>query len=434
MQKLQDITFTGKTDTGLKRDHNEDNYVSTELWGSSILLCCIDGVGGMAGGDVCSAAVAEKIEQYLKQMQPGDNPGGVLKQVLVRVNDDIISMQKDKPEYNEMACVLTAILVDTESNKVYMAHVGDTRLYEFADGQLTKLSHDHSPIGLREDMGILSEYEAMAHPKRNIIERCIGDMPLDDDTDYIETAEFPFKPGATYLLCSDGLTDLVTAAGISQILTGDTDVDDKADKLIAAANNAGGKDNITVLLLDNPDKRTEEEKLADTLVNNETIGKSQARLVPDNEPVSSDTSSQLSDEPAEKEEQAEELPTEEIKEPEMPEKEEDVLHKEDKDTSDKGHKKGTKKRQGKIHFLAGIILVMTGVIVWMGWEIHVIKQNQIKIMNDTLLLRSSNDSIINKNPNDSLDIDSTKFVLNRDSLNQILQDSLKTDSPVAGNE
>jgi hypothetical protein len=274
------------------------------------------------------------------------------------------------------------------------------------------------------DSGEITPEEAENHPYKHVITRALGIISgVDVDSNRIEEYN-----GETMLLCSDGLTTMVSVSEIEDVLNTENP-EDVCEKLIALANEHGGKDNITVLLLDNPDKRTEEEKLADTLVNNETIGKSQARLVPDNEPVSSDTSSQLSDEPAEKEEQAEE-----IKKPEMPEKEEDVLHKEDKDTSDKGHKKGTKKRQGKIHFLAGIILVMTGVIVWMGWEIHVIKQNQIKIMNDTLLLRSSNDSIINQNPNDSLDIDSTKFVLNRDSLNQILQDSLKTDSPVAGNE
>lgn len=420
MQKLQDITFTGKTDMGLKRDHNEDNFVSAALSGSLILLCCIDGVGGMAGGDVCSAAVAGKMEQYLKDMLPDENPGDVLKRVMVRINNDIITMQKDMPEYSKMGCVVTAILVDVESNKTYMAHVGDTRLYEYADNQLVKLSHDHSPVGIREEMGILTEEEAMSHPKRNIIERCIGDEPLDDDTDYIETAVFPFKKGATYLLCSDGLTDLVTAAGISQILAGEEDVDEKTDKLIAAANDAGGKDNITVLLLENPDKRTEEEKLADLLVDNETVGKSEARLIPDNGMAESPSSSQLLDTVAEEDLDNGNGPVDEGTGQTVNGQEDKTENKEDKHI--------TYKSNGSTRLLGLVVLVLAGIIIWMGWDIHVIKQNQMKMMADTVAIREIPDTVISQQPDDTLSIDSTKITLPGDSLQLIIPDSLRTDS------
>jgi serine/threonine protein phosphatase PrpC len=422
MQKLQDITFTGKTNKGLKRDHNEDNYVSTILWNSSVLLCCIDGVGGLAGGAVCSAAVAVKMEQYLKEMQPSGDLSKLLKNVLVKVNNDIIALQNEMPGFNKMACVVTTILVDTKFKNVYMAHVGDTRLYEFAEGKLVKLSHDHSPIGLREEMGILTEEEAMSHPKRNIIERCIGDVSLENDTDYIEIAIFPFKPGATYLLCSDGLTDLVTSAEISQILSEDTDIDNKTDKLIAAANNAGGKDNITVLLLNSPDNRTEEERLADTLVDNETIGRSEARLVPDNETVVADTSYLVQNKTSDKEK--EKLETTDI--------EEDLLLQTNKPES-KNYKDVKYKRNGKNHFLGLIILALLGIIIWMGWELHTLKQNQIRMMNVSILIQATVNEKVIQQLDDSLMIDSTKFVMTGDSLHQIVSDSLLSDSLVTNN-
>ena len=303
-----------------------------------------------------------------------------------------------------------------------MSHVGDTRLYELAEGKLVKLSHDHSPIGIREEMGILTEVEAMSHPKRNIIERCIGDVSLENDTDYIETAIFPFKPGATYLLCSDGLTDLVTSAEISQILSEDTDIDNKTDKLIAAANNAGGKDNITVLLLNSPDNRTEEERLADTLVDNETIGRSEARLVPDNETVVADTSYLVQNKTSDKEK--EKLETTDI--------EEDLLLQTNKPES-KNYKDVKYKRNGKNHFLGLIILALLGIIIWMGWELHTLKQNQIRMMNDSILIQATVNEKVIQQLDDSLMIDSTKFVMTGDSLHQIVPDSLLSDSLVTNN-
>lgn len=427
MQKLYDITFTGKTDKGLMRDHNEDNYVSTVLWDSSILLCCIDGVGGMSGGAVCSATVAERLEQYLKEMQLEENPIGMLKHVLVKINNDIISMQKEMPEYSGMGCVLTAVLVDTKSNKVYMTHVGDTRLYEFVDGQLVKLSHDHSPVGVREEMGILTEAEAMSHPKRNVIERCLGDNPLHDDTDYIETGVFPFKAGATYLLCSDGLTDLVTAAGICQILAEDTDVDNKTDKLVSAANDAGGKDNITVLLLDYPDKRTEEEKLADSLIDNETIGKSEACLVPDNGTVEADASSQLLDvidgkdkdigkSQSEKKEESSTMDKDEIL-PELKNRIKDV------------YEGDTLKKNGSNRFLTLLVVALIGVIIWMGHDIHIIKENQKQMMNDTVVLKSDTGTgAVQPVKIDTMIIDTVKYLKIGNALYPIGLDSLKVDS------
>ena len=190
----------------------------------------------------------------------------------------------------------------------------------------------------------------------------------------------------------------------------------------AAANNAGGKDNITVLLLNSPDNRTEEERLADTLVDNETIGRSEARLVPDNETVVADTSYLVQNKTSDKEK--EKLETTDF--------EEDLLLQTNKPES-KNYKDVKYKRNGKNHFLVLIILALLGIIIWMGWELHTLKQNQIRMMNDSILIQATVNEKVIQQLDDSLMIDSTKFVMTGDSLHQIVPDSLLSDSLVTNN-
>ena len=151
-----------------------------------------------------------------------------------------------------MACVATLAVVDLENNQFYFAHVGDTRLYLLRDGSLVKISHDQSFVGFLEDSGRLTEKEAMNHPKRNEIDKALGFKAINaDNTDYIETGQSPFLPGDMIMLCSDGLTDLVDKETITHILTTDATLKTKCVQLIDAANYRGGRDNITVVLVEN---------------------------------------------------------------------------------------------------------------------------------------------------------------------------------------
>jgi hypothetical protein len=130
-----------------------------------------------------------------------------------------------------------------------MAHVGDSRLYVYHGGGLTKLSHDHSLIGYREEIGELSEEEAMNHPQRNIINRDVGSkLHKTDDENFIESAIFPIAGDSMMLLCSDGLSDMVTSREIIACLTREGTVQQKCHYLIEAALRAGGVDNVTVVL------------------------------------------------------------------------------------------------------------------------------------------------------------------------------------------
>jgi hypothetical protein len=149
-----------------------------------------------------------------------------------------------------MACVLTVAVVD--NGDVVVGHVGDTRLYKIRGGRLQKITRDHSPVGEREDARELSEAQAMRHPRRNEVFRDVGSEPHQpDDPGFIDIERIPFERDAALLLCSDGLTDSVDSATINSIVeTFAGHPHDVVRELIEAANEAGGKDNVTAVYVE----------------------------------------------------------------------------------------------------------------------------------------------------------------------------------------
>lgn len=248
------ITFFGNTDMGQIRTNNEDAFIAQYIWDEKhILAVAIDGVGGYEGGEVASALAQKCIVEYLESYSDGERLD-LLKQAVIHANNTIFSERKNLPQYSSMSCVLTAILVETESKRINMAHIGDTRLYQYANGNIVKLSHDHSLIGYREEIGELTEEQAMKHPQRNIIGRDVGSQFLESDgKDYVEVETFPLIPNSILLLCSDGLCDMVTSKQMKIELEKDLPVKDKVNNLIKVANEAGGKDNVTVVLVESTD-------------------------------------------------------------------------------------------------------------------------------------------------------------------------------------
>ncbi|MEO6584520.1 MAG: protein phosphatase 2C domain-containing protein, partial [Ferruginibacter sp.] len=181
---------------------------------------------------------------------------GDIQQALIAAFTDAnqqIFKEKQKEQKNEsMACVLTCAIADVKNNKLYFAHVGDTRLYLLRDQSLVKITKDHSAVGFLEESGRLSEADAMRHPRRNEINKALGfEATINNPAEFIETGESPFLPGDTILLCSDGLTDMVTSQLITDILTEGDSLQTKAARLVDAANAAGGNDNITAVLVQN---------------------------------------------------------------------------------------------------------------------------------------------------------------------------------------
>lgn len=286
---MREITFFGNTNMGMIRTNNEDAFVVQNIWDEDhILAVAIDGVGGYEGGEVAAALARDNIVEYLSKYSNGERVE-LLKQAVIYANNVIFEERKKDLNLANMSCVLTAVLVEVKQERINMAHVGDTRLYQFADGQIHKLSHDHSLVGYREEIGELTEEEAMRHPQRNIIGRDVGSQFLEGDcNNYVETATFPLNHRSTLLLCSDGLCDMVMSMQMADVLSTDLDVEQKANALIAAANKAGGKDNVTVVLVDinfpDEDETVEAEEAEDNGI--ESLG--DIEIVPVNEDEESD--------------------------------------------------------------------------------------------------------------------------------------------------
>jgi serine/threonine protein phosphatase PrpC len=175
-----------------------------------------------------------------------------VREAIALANNEILKQADASPAYVGMTCVLTlAVITD---GRVTIGHVGDSRLYKLTPRGISKLTHDHSPIGEREDAREISEVEAMQHPRRNEVFRDVGSAFREpDDPDFIEIVTTTFEPESALLLCSDGLSDMLPSTAIERTVrqhAGDPAA--VVSALIAAANEAGGKDNVTVVYVEGP--------------------------------------------------------------------------------------------------------------------------------------------------------------------------------------
>ena len=242
-------SYYGDTNIGNVRPKNEDNFVLKEVWGGTHLLAVvIDGVGGNGGGDVAAELAARCIAEHFYESERTANSLDILQAAVVFANNSIYA-QHYNPWLSQMSCVLTAVLVNLETGKMDVCHIGDTRLYMLKDCVLTKVTSDHSIVGPKEESGQITELEAMVHPSRNIITRSIGKEMLYDGSEFIQTHTLHLEP-CTLLLCSDGLYDMVHSSHMKGILQEPIPAEKRVEKLIDAALEAGGKDNVTVIVID----------------------------------------------------------------------------------------------------------------------------------------------------------------------------------------
>jgi PPM family protein phosphatase len=235
--------FAGATHPGLVRERNEDRlHIDAERG----LLVVVDGMGGAAAGEVAAETALARLVERLER--PTGTPEDRVREAIVSANNDIARLGRQNPAWEGMGCVLTLALI--ENGVVTVGHVGDSRLYRLRDGTLEKVTHDHSPIGMREDLGELSEEDAMRHPRRNEVYRAVGAQPHGPrDEEFIELVRFPLSREEAILLCSDGLTDLVPAGEIARVASEHaSDERTLVQTLVDAANTAGGKDNVTVAI------------------------------------------------------------------------------------------------------------------------------------------------------------------------------------------
>lgn len=243
------FNYFGETNIGCVRENNEDSFIAQTIWDGQHILCVvIDGMGGYEGGEIAAEIARSSIIDSLESSFNGDCLNQ-LKQAVINANNAIIHHKETEPKYARMGCVLTAALIDLQEKRINIAHVGDSRLYEYNNGLLQKLTHDHSLVGYREEIGELTESQAMHHPMRNMLDRAVGNEEIpEDDNDFIEASIYPITPNSQLLFCTDGLCDTVTQNEMCEILDAEKTVEEKCHNLIQSALDNGGKDNVTVIV------------------------------------------------------------------------------------------------------------------------------------------------------------------------------------------
>jgi protein phosphatase len=253
---LRIVEATGRTDVGRQRQSNEDSYVE-----SSPLFGVADGMGGARAGEVASRIAVETLAD--REVANGDESTGAEERLasIARVaNQRIYELAQSDESRSGMGTTLTAVLV--EDGTIVAGHVGDSRLYCLRDDHLERLTRDHSLVEELVRRGELEPEEAKDHPQRSIITRALGPEPEVE----VETFTSPGRDGDVYLLCSDGLTTMVSEERVAEILREAESLEVAAAALVREANEAGGRDNITVVLF-----RLGEEAAAASALERDTL-------------------------------------------------------------------------------------------------------------------------------------------------------------------
>ena len=241
------LKAAGDSHPGLQRAINEDRFHCDAAHGIFIV---VDGVGGQAAGEKAAETALATVRTRLER-ETGPVEDRV-REAIALANNEVYRLASLRAEWQGMACVLTVAVISNAD--LVVGHVGDTRLYKLRAGHIEKLTRDHSPVGEREDAGELSELDAMQHPRRNEVYRDVGSDQHDtDDPEFIDVFRRPLETDAALLICSDGLTDQVNSATITEIISDFAGHPFEIVRaLIDAANAAGGKDNVTVVYAEGP--------------------------------------------------------------------------------------------------------------------------------------------------------------------------------------
>src|SRR5688572_2791318 len=221
------------SDLGRQRQGNEDNYFVR-----APLFVGADGMGGAQAGEVASEIAVDSFDGGLGNGSPAEG----LVRVIQEANRKIHDRSRSDEQAAGMGTTCTAAYVG--ESEVTIAHVGDSRAYLWRDGELTRLTRDHSLVGELVARGKLTEEQAETHPQRSVITRALGPEP---DVE-VDVQAYQARSGDVFMVCSDGLTSMVPEARVKPILEGAGSLDQAGRELIAAANDAGGRDNITVIL------------------------------------------------------------------------------------------------------------------------------------------------------------------------------------------
>lgn len=252
MSLAEALEIVGVSDTGRIRDHNEDSFASDADLGLVVLA---DGMGGYRAGEVASAVAVSKIfrdtRDGLLTLVPGqvDAESGLryesltIRDAILEANNEVYAAARDHREYSGMGTTVVAALF--YDNHLTCAHVGDSRMYALRDSNLEQLTVDHTVVQEFIETGMYSEAEAKASFSSNLVTRALG-VEREIKVDILERS---VRPGDVFLLCSDGLTNMVSEPKIVKVLSKKQDLEDCARRLTQLANRGGGEDNITIVII-----------------------------------------------------------------------------------------------------------------------------------------------------------------------------------------
>ncbi len=233
------MKFAGLSSKGKKRRNNEDRFLIKQISPEDVLLAVADGLGGQPAGHIAAQTAVRNIEGLLSDTK---NPEKDLSNLLIKIDDVVARLSETDPELEYMGTTLT--IAFTEKKMLYWAHIGDTRIYHLRNNELIQITIDQTMAQFLFEEGEITEEEALNHPMQNLLDQSIGSGACEP-----ETGSFPISSGDIVLICSDGLYSEISSEHIKEVLISNRSIHGKINYLIKAANDAGGRDNITAVAM-----------------------------------------------------------------------------------------------------------------------------------------------------------------------------------------
>jgi protein phosphatase len=242
------MIIVDKTNVGRIRAVNEDHVYTEADWNGFALAIVADGMGGHLAGETASRLAVETVRHELRTVHGElsvEQCKQAVRQAIFKANEKIYSLGSTQEQYRGMGTTIVVVLAHDEV--FIVGHIGDSRVYRWKDGTIVQLTEDHTLVNELVKSGQISVEDSWFHPHKHVLSRSLG----TDETAEADIQHFEWVRGETLLLCSDGLSNLVSDSLIAQTLAGDNNLEQKAERLIELALQAGGDDNVTVVLLAN---------------------------------------------------------------------------------------------------------------------------------------------------------------------------------------
>ena len=241
------MNVCGKTDVGLRRHENQDTFAVEQSEKLLIAVVC-DGMGGAEGGQIASSLAVETFMKEIRALLRADMTAGQLRELasfcVAKANTAVYQRALQEPAYQGMGTTLVSAVAGERD--AVICNIGDSRAYLIHNGEMTRITHDHSVVQTLVESGNITAEEARTHPNRNLITRALG----PDETTLCDAFDVSFAHGDKILLCTDGLVVTATDEEICRIVCADKRAEEKLDDLIALAKAQGAPDNVTAVLIE----------------------------------------------------------------------------------------------------------------------------------------------------------------------------------------